>query len=189
VSKEKVVLSEFHGLAPLHFAGQQRVCSRLNCAPSYVSTLFVTVLHTLFERDLGKLSQEIEAYQHEHALWRTAPGISNSAGNLCLHLLGNLNTYIGAELAHSGYVRNRDWEFAAPYVPRTELLAGIATTRRVIAEALAGLTDAHLATEYPLLVWEAPTSLGYLLQHLTTHLAYHLGQINYHRRLLDQATR
>jgi uncharacterized damage-inducible protein DinB len=150
--------------------------------------MFVTVLHTLFERDLAKLSLEIEAYQHEPALWRTAPGISNSAGNLCLHLLGNLNTYISAELAHTGYVRNRDWEFAAPYVPRAELLAGIATTRCVVAEALAGLSDAHLAAPYPQLVWEAPTSVGYLLQHLTTHLAYHLGQINYHRRLLDHAS-
>jgi hypothetical protein len=114
--------------------------------------MFVTVLHTLFERDLAKLSLEIDAYQHEPALWRTAPGISNSAGNLCLHLLGNLNTYIGAGLAHTGYVRNRDWEFAAPYVPRAELLAGIAATRGVVADALAGLTDAHLATDYPLLV-------------------------------------
>jgi uncharacterized damage-inducible protein DinB len=147
--------------------------------------MFVPVLHTLFARDLAKLSLEIEAYQHEPALWRTAPGIRNSAGNLCLHLLGNLNTYIGAGLAHTGYVRNRDWEFAAPYVPRAELLAGIAATRDMVADALAGVTEAHLATEYPLLVWEAPTSVGYLLQHLTTHLAYHLGQINYHRRLLD----
>jgi hypothetical protein len=159
----------------------------LKLYPSSVSTMFVTVLHTLFERDLAKLSLEMEAYQHEPALWRTAPGITNSAGNLCLHLLGNLNTYIGAELAHTGYVRNRDWEFAAPYVPRAELLAGIATTRRVVAEALASLTEAQLAAPYPRLVWEAPTTLGYLLQHLTTHLAYHLGQINYHRRLLDHA--
>jgi hypothetical protein len=117
-----------------------------------VSTLFVTVLHTLFERNLTKLSLEVEAYRHEYALWRTAPGISNSAGNLCLHLLGNLNTYIGAELAHTGYVRNRDWEFAAPYVPRAELLADIAATRGLVTDALAGLTDEHLATEYPIVV-------------------------------------
>ncbi len=149
--------------------------------------MFVTVLRTLFDRDLAKLAHELAAYQHEPALWRTAPGISNSAGNLCLHLLGNLNTYIGAGLAHSGYVRDRDWEFAAPYVPRAELLAGLAATRRVVADALADLPEAQLAAPYPLLVWEEPTSVGYLLQHLTTHLAYHLGQINYHRRLLDQA--
>lgn len=152
-----------------------------------MSTLFVTVLHTLFERDLAKLAVEIDAYQHEPALWRTAPGIGNSAGHLCLHLLGNLNTYVGAGLARTGYVRNREWEFTAPYVPRAELLAGIAATQRVVADALARLTDAQLAAPYPLLVWEAPTSVGYLLQHLTTHLAYHLGQINYHRRLLDHA--
>ncbi len=119
--------------------------------------MFVTMLHTLFDRDLAELAHELEAYQHEPALWRTAPGISNPAGNLCQHLPGNLNTYLGAGLAHSGYVRNRDWEFAAPSVPRAELLAGIATTRHVVADALAGLTEAQLAAPYPLLVWEAPT--------------------------------
>lgn len=149
--------------------------------------MLVAILTTLFDRDLEKLHQEIEAYQNEQALWRTAPGISNSAGNLCLHLLGNLNTYVGAEMAHTGYLRDRDREFSARDVPRAELLAGIAATRRVVAAALAPLPDAQLATQYPVVVWEEPTSLGYLLLHLTTHLAYHLGQINYHRRLLDKA--
>lgn len=148
--------------------------------------MLIAILKTLFDRDLHKLHQEIEAYQTEEALWRTAPGISNSAGNLCLHLLGNLNTYIGAELGHSGYIRNRTLEFSARDIPRTELLAGIAATRRVVEAALTPLQDDQLAIEYPILVWEAPTSLGYLLMHLTTHLAYHLGQINYHRRLVDK---
>lgn len=122
-----------------------------------MSLLFVTFLHTLFERDLAKLSREVDAYQYEPARWRTAPGVRNSAGNLCRHLLGNLNTSIGAGLAHTGYGRNRDGEFAAPYVPQAELLAGIAATQRVVADALASLTDAQLAMPYPLLVWEAPT--------------------------------
>lgn len=148
--------------------------------------MLITILKTLFDRDLHKLHQEIEAYQTEEALWHTEPGISNSAGNLCLHLLGNLNTYIGAELGHSGYIRHRDLEFSARNIPRAELLAGITATRRVVEAALAPLQDEQLATEYPIVVWEAPTSLGYLLMHLTTHLAYHLGQINYHRRLVDK---
>lgn len=75
-------------------------------------------LPTLFERDLAKLSREVDAYQYKPARWRTAPGIRNSAGNLCLYLLGNLNPAIGAGLAHPGYVRNRDGEFAAPYLPQ-----------------------------------------------------------------------
>ncbi|GAB3876978.1 hypothetical protein GCM10028824_35900 [Hymenobacter segetis] len=147
--------------------------------------MLIAILKTLFDRDLAKLQQEIEAYQTEEFLWRTAPGISNPAGNLCLHLLGNLNTYIGAALGHSGYIRHRDLEFSARDIPRAELLAGIAATRRVVEAALTPLQDDQLATEYPLVVFEAPTSLGYMLMHLTTHLAYHLGQINYHRRLLD----
>ncbi|GAB3241198.1 hypothetical protein GCM10027346_36320 [Hymenobacter seoulensis] len=146
--------------------------------------MLVETLRILFDRDLQKLQQEIEAYPNEQALWHLAPGIRNSAGNLCLHLLGNLNTYIGTELGHTGYRRDRDREFSARDIPRIELLAGIAETRRVVDAALTPLTEAQLASPYPVLVWEAPTSLGYLLVHLTTHLAYHLGQINYHRRLL-----
>ena len=150
--------------------------------------MLVAALQTLFARDLTKLHQEIEAYRHEEALWRTAPGISNPAGNLCLHLVGNLNTYIGAELGRTGYVRHRDQEFSLRDVPRTELLQRVADTRRVVDAALAPLTDAQLDAEYPLLVLEAKTSTGYFLVHLATHLAYHLGQINYHRRLLDVAS-
>ena len=148
--------------------------------------MLIAALKTLFDRDLYRLQQEIEAYQTEETLWRTAPGISNPAGNLCLHLLGNLNTYIGAELGHSGYIRHRDREFSARDVPRTELLAGITATRRAVEAALTPLHDDQLTNEYPIVVFEAPTSLGYMLMHLTTHLTYHLGQINYHRRLLDQ---
>ena len=143
-------------------------------------------LKTLLERDLHQLRQEIEAYQEEQALWRVAPGISNSAGNLCLHLLGNLNTYIGAQLGHSGYVRHRDLEFSAKDVPRAELLAGIDETRRVVAAALAAVSDAQLAAEYLTSVFEAPAPLAQFLVHLAGHLTYHLGQINYHRRLLDK---
>lgn len=148
--------------------------------------MLLATVSTLFDRDLQRLAQEIEAYQDERALWRSAPGIRNSAGNLCLHLLGNLNTYIGAELGRSGYVRNRDLEFSAKHIPRADLLAGIEATRHVVAAALAGLSDEQLARDYPLLVFEAPTSLAYLLVHLTTHLSYHLGQLTYHRRLLDK---
>jgi uncharacterized damage-inducible protein DinB len=143
------------------------------------------ILKTLFERDLQKLRQEIEAYQDEHALWRIAPGISNSAGNLCLHLLGNLNTYLGAQLGHSGYVRHRELEFSAKDVPRAELLAEIDATRRVVAVALTAVSEEQLAADYPTPVFDAPAPLAQFLVHLATHLAYHLGQINYHRRLLD----
>jgi len=147
--------------------------------------MLVTALKTLFDRDLNKLKHEIESYRSEEAIWLVEKEISNSAGNLCLHLIGNLNTYIGAELGHSGYIRHRELEFSRKDVPRAELVASIEATRLVVAEALTQLSDAELDDEYPIQVFESKTSTAYLLLHLTTHLTYHLGQINYHRRLLD----
>ncbi|WP_400193951.1 DinB family protein [Hymenobacter sp. B81] len=143
-------------------------------------------LSALFRRDLARLRREIELYRREENLWLTAGAIANPGGNLCLHLLGNLNTYIGQQLGHTGYVRNREQEFSQRHVPRAELLRRIDETSAVVATTLAELPAAALSQEYPLLVLEHKTSTEFLLTHLATHLTYHLGQLNYHRRLLDQ---
>ncbi|WP_316793777.1 DinB family protein [Pedobacter frigoris] len=134
-------------------------------------------------RDLAKLRTEIELYRDEQKLWHTEGEIANSAGNLCLHLIGNLNTYIGA--GNTGYVRDRPLEFSLRNVPRTELLKSIDDTIDMVASTLDQLNDDRLAEEYPQLIAGEKVTTGYFLTHLCTHLAYHLGQINYHRRLLD----
>lgn len=139
----------------------------------------------LFNRDLNKLKLEIESYKTESNLWVIDKGISNSAGNLCLHLIGNLNTYIGATLGKSGYVRNRELEFSLKNIPKHELIKKIEETILVLNKTLEGFTEADLNAEYPLVVFEDKMTTEFFLVHLTTHLAYHLGQINYHRRLLD----
>lgn len=142
-------------------------------------------LKSLFSRDLKKLRREIELYQNEEKLWIAAPGITNPAGNLCLHLVGNLNTYIGAVLGNTGYVRHRDLEFSLRDVPRSELLQKVDDTLDVVLNSLDKVSEEQLQEEYPMLVFDERTSTEYFLAHLTTHLTYHLGQINYHRRLLD----
>jgi uncharacterized damage-inducible protein DinB len=147
--------------------------------------MLIETLKMLFERDLKKLKLEIELYQNEEQLWTTKNGISNSAGNLCLHLIGNLNCYIGATLGKTNYTRNRPLEFSLKAVPISELLAQIDETIVVVNQSLSNITEQELQSEYPILVFETKTSVTYLLVHLTTHLAYHLGQINYHRRLID----
>ena len=147
--------------------------------------MLVESLLTLFNRDLAKLKTEISLYRNEVNIWRIDKDIANSAGNLCLHLVGNLNTYIGAVIGNTNYIRNRDLEFSLKDIPQTELVRKIEATIIVVNEALATITDKTLEEEYPMLVFEKKTSTGYFLIHLTTHLAYHLGQINYHRRLLD----
>lgn len=143
-------------------------------------------LKVLFTRDLNRLRKEVELYNNENNIWRVEKNIANSAGNLCLHLIGNLNTYIGKEIGKTDYVRNRDLEFSLKNVPRTELLAKIDETIKVINKSLDKLDEDTLKNEYPILVFEEKTSTEYLLIHLTTHLSYHLGQINYHRRLIDE---
>ena len=147
--------------------------------------MITQTLIALFERDLNKLKSELLAYQSEDVIWKTEAAIPNSAGNLTLHLIGNLNTYIGAEIGKTGYVRNRPLEFSAKYVSRDKLVADIEATIEVIKNALPLLTEEDYQAEYPLLVFEQKTSTEYFLVHLTVHLGYHLGQVNYHRRLLD----
>ena len=117
-------------------------------------------------------------------MWIVKNGIHNSAGNLCLHLLGNLNHFIGATLGHSGYVRQRELEFSKKDIPRTQLLFEIDEVTALVKETLQKLTPSDLEKQYPLLKHEQVVSTEQMLLHLFSHLSYHLGQINYHRRLL-----
>lgn len=142
------------------------------------------VLIELYERDLEKLRSEIEQYADESDLWKISDGITNSAGNLCLHLIGNLKHFLGAVLGRSGYVRDRDAEFADKGTSKETILAEIDETLDVVRSTLAALTESDLDKPYPLEVFGHPMTTGYFLTHLTTHLSYHLGQINYHRRFL-----
>lgn len=144
-----------------------------------------TVLQTLFTRELMKLRAEIESYKNESNLWKVDKNIANSSGNLCLHLVGNLNTYIGAVLGKSGYVRDREAEFALKNIPRQELIKKIDATIEVINRVLPTLNEKDLSAQYPLVVLKDSTTTEFFLVHLAMHLSYHLGQVNYHRRLLD----
>lgn len=143
-----------------------------------------TVLIQLFERDLLKLKEEIHLYTREEDLWAVNGAISNSAGNLCLHLIGNLNHFVGAQAGKTGYVRERDKEFSDKHVPRVQLLAAIDDTIDVVTSTLQAMPHAALEELFPGGKRGEPVQTDYMLLHLLSHLSYHLGQINYHRRLL-----
>ncbi len=145
---------------------------------------FLTSLITLFNRDLTKLEEEINLYPNEESVWVLHGNIKNSGGTLCLHLCGNLQHFIGAVLGKNGYVRNRDNEFTARHVPRHLLLDEILKTREAVKQALMQLDPSQLAEEYPIQVWGYPITTTFFLIHLASHLTYHLGQVNYHRRIL-----
>ena len=140
----------------------------------------------LYQRDLQKLKKEILLYQDESNMWIVEGSITNSAGNLCLHLIGNLKAFIGATLAQSGYIRQREREFSDKNVSRADMLVAIDETIEVVTEGLSQLSTAQmLQLSFPIKIWKKETSMSYTLIHLHSHLNYHLGQINYHRRLLD----
>jgi uncharacterized damage-inducible protein DinB len=148
--------------------------------------MITSTLLRIYERDLSRLKKEIESYHSEATIWHVKAQIPNSAGNLALHLVGNLQTYIGAVLGKTDYVRNREAEFSLKNVPRAELISHIEHTQRVVLQTIAGLSDEDYRQEFPMRVFEEKTSTEYMLIHLATHLTYHLGQINYHRRLLEE---
>lgn len=143
------------------------------------------ILTQLFTRDLGKLKEEINSYTNEADLWKIDGKIVNSGGNLALHVVGNLRHFFGAVLGGTGYIRDREAEFSSKGVPRSEILTGIDAALTEVNATLQGLDETAYASKYPIEVFGEPMTTGYFLMHLGAHLNYHLGQINYHRRLLN----
>jgi uncharacterized damage-inducible protein DinB len=141
-------------------------------------------INTLLTRDLTKLRTEIEAYKIESNLWVVQGEITNTAGTLCLHLCGNLRHFIGAKLGDTGYIRDRPAEFNDRNVPRTELLRRIDLTILEIDNTLQAIDPDRLRKPFPEAVFGYEMTTEFFLIHLLGHLNYHLGQINYHRRIL-----
>ena len=139
-----------------------------------------------FERDLTALEKEITSYHDEKNLWIVSKHIKNSAGNLCLHIIGNLNHFIGAILGKTGYIRDRDKEFSTQDVSRTELINLLEKTKHLVTATLTRLSAEQYNSLYPIEFLGKHLMTDHMLLQLITHLNYHLGQINYHRRLLDK---
>jgi hypothetical protein len=138
----------------------------------------------LFKRDLEKLILELVAYTDESKLWKLAGEIRNSPGNLVLHLHGNLNMFVGKILGKLEFVRDREAEFSRTGVPRAELIAMLRATNAMLETVLPALNPEDLEKPYPLEVLGYPMTSGYFLIHLYGHLNWHVGQVNYHRRLV-----
>jgi hypothetical protein len=140
----------------------------------------------LFERDLQKLKTEINLYKTDEDLWKVDAQIPNSGGNLCLHLIGNLQHFIGANLDNTGFVRDRDAEFSSKNISRSELSGEIEKCLKIVASGLQNLSDEDFDADYPEKYREKNVKTAWMLTHLLSHLNYHLGQINYHRRFFTK---
>lgn len=143
------------------------------------------LLATFYERDLRKMIEEVNAFKNEEDLWKIQGTVKNSCGNLVSHIIGGLNHHIGATLGHTGYVRNRDLEFSVKGTPRKELVAQLESLIAMIRKTLEALTPEEMAAEFPLPFDGAENSNTYVLTRLLVHTNYHLGQLNYLRRILE----
>jgi uncharacterized protein DUF664 len=138
----------------------------------------------MLQRELDTLRREVEAYPVEQDLWREVPGIANVGGTLALHLTGNIQHYFGHHLGKSDYVRNRPAEFARRNVPRSELLEEVEAARKAVTDGLGRITEKELELDFPEVITGVRVITGEYLIHLATHFAYHLGQLDYHRRVV-----
>lgn len=151
--------------------------------------MLIEAVAAVLDRDLRALAREVEAYPGDDAIWQTPEGAPNSAGTLVLHLAGNVQHYFGMHLAGTGYVRDRPAEFAARGAPRSVLLREIEAARSAVRSASERAAGRALDADFPEVVSGMRVATGEYLIHLVSHFAYHLGQVDYHRRLVTRDLR
>lgn len=143
-----------------------------------------SVLHVVLLRELAAVRRTVAAYPDDASLWAERPGLPNAGGTLVLHLAGNLQHYLGAVLGRTGYRRDRATEFSRRNGSRAELLGEIDAAHQAIERGMAVLSEETLAAPYPEQIAGRTVVTGDFVVHLATHLAYHLGQLDYHRRVV-----
>ena len=148
--------------------------------------MLIEAVAAILDRDLEALAREVAAYPDDDALWQLPEGLVNSAGTLVLHLTGNIQHFLGARLGETGYVRDRPAEFSSRGVPRPALLRQIEAARAAVRAAADKVTEDALEKDYPEVVVGMRVATGEYLIHLVSHFAYHLGQVDYHRRLVTR---
>ena len=134
---------------------------------------------------LNALAEEISLYKNEEDIWKLSGSISNTPGNLCLHLCGNLKHFYGAIIGNTGYIRERDLEFSKKNVSKAELIKEIEETKNMMEKIFDGLKAEDINKVYPDDKFGENVTYGFIFSRLISHLSYHIGQINYHRRILD----
>jgi uncharacterized damage-inducible protein DinB len=145
-------------------------------------------LRAILVRDLRALGREVTAYPSDTALWQAVPGITNTGGTLTLHLVGNIQHFIGTVLGGGAYKRDRDAEFNRRDATRAELAGEVERAIAAVESAMPRVTTAQLAAEYPVEVGGRRLPTSRFLAHLSSHFAYHLGQVDYHRRVVAPAS-
>lgn len=147
-------------------------------------SVMLDALRRMFRRDLAALRREVESYPDDVTPWTIVPGIANSGGTLALHIAGNLRHFVGTTLGESDYVRDRDAEFSQRNLPRTFIVSELNAAELAVDRVLREMDASRLDEDFPLRIADMRARIGPFLMHLAVHLAYHLGQVDYHRRIV-----
>ena len=146
--------------------------------------------------ELAKHFDEVRAKVHkwadpisEEQFWWNPYGYGNSVGHLVLHLTGNLSYYIGAQIAATGYVRDRDREFTDPSKRgKSEVMADFDKAIAMVTETIRRQSAADWSLPY-----SAERSMDKnrfaIMLHCAAHADHHLGQIIYLSMELTRQTR
>lgn len=147
--------------------------------------MFIEHIHHIMRRELRGLKSELLAYEDERDLWRSVPGLPNSAGTIALHVAGSLQHFVGSQLGKTGYVRDREAEFALRNLPVSQLVEEVDSTIAALEVSFRRLEEEAMDRPFPQQVAGVRPTVAEYLVHLVAHLAYHLGQIDYHRRCVS----
>jgi hypothetical protein len=139
---------------------------------------------TILVRELEAFAREVSMFHDDLSLWTTVPGVANSAGNLALHVAGNLRHFVGAILGGDGYVRNREAEFGRRSGTREEVASELERTAEIVRKTLGEFPETRLSEDFPELIMGMRVRTGLFLLHLCAHAGFHLGQAGYLRRMV-----
>jgi len=139
-------------------------------------------------RELEGFEREVSLFPDDEMVWKTMPGVTNSAGNLAMHVAGNLQHYIGAVLGGTGYVRNREAEFSRRSGTRAEIVFELRQAATILSQVLRNVPEEKLVGEFPEALMGMRFRTSTLLVHLCAHAGFHLGQAGYLRRALTGNT-
>lgn len=140
-------------------------------------------------RELEGFKRELAHFPDDESVWSTLPGVANSAGNLALHVAGNLQHFIGTVLGGTGYVRNRDLEFGQRSGPRENIYVELDAALSAVNRVLPSMSNERLDQEFPERLMGMTFRTSTFLVHLCAHAGFHLGQAGYLRRTLTGETK
>ena len=125
----------------------------------------------------------------EEQFWGNPFSYGNSVGHLVLHLTGNLSYYIGAQIAGTGYVRNRPREFAETERPKKEVVfKAFDQAIAMVVDTIRKQTEEDWSAAYTAVGQESTKSRFRILVHCAGHAYHHVGQIIYLSRELTNQT-